>query len=65
MSKETQNEAYTNSKPLNLRTRIALKILLLMYRTLSPYEYEHQFSKEITDIARAIDNYDESKEPKS
>jgi len=40
-----------------LRTRIALKILFLMYRTLAPYEYEHQFKKEIEDVAKAIDNY--------
>ena len=57
MSNETQNEKYSNSKPLNLRTRISLKVLLLMYRTLSPYEYEHQFKKEIEDLAKSIDNY--------
>lgn len=54
-----QDEVYSNSKPLNLRTRISLKILLLMYRTLAPYEYEHQFKSEINDIAKAIDNYTE------
>jgi len=57
MSNEKQNEKYTNTNPLNLRTRIALKILFLMYRTLAPYEYEHQFKKEIEDVAKAIDNY--------
>ena len=56
-----QDEVYSNSKPLNLRTRISLKILLLMYRTLSPYEYEHQFKTEINDISKAIDNYTEDK----
>ena len=57
----SQDDKYSNNKPLNLRTRISLKILLLMYRTLAPYEYEHQFKTEINDIAKAIDNYkDES-----
>ena len=56
-----QDEVYSNNKPLNLRTRISLKILLLMYRTLAPYEYEHQFKTEINDIAKAIDNYSEDK----
>ena len=53
-----QDEVYSNNKPLNLRTRISLKILLLMY---PPYEYEHQFKTEINDIAKAIDNYSEDK----
>lgn len=57
----SQDEKYSNSKPLNLRTRISLKILLLMYRTLAPYEYEHQFKSEIDGIAKAIDNYTEEK----
>lgn len=56
-----QDEVYSNNKPLNLRTRISLKILLLMYRTLAPYEYEHQFKNEINDISKAIDNYTEDK----
>lgn len=57
----SQDDKYSNNKPLNLRTRISLKILLLMYRTLAPYEYEHQFKTEINDIAKSIDNYkDES-----
>ena len=57
MSNEQQNEKYMNAQPLNLRTRIALKVLLIMYRTLSPYEYEHQFKKELEDLGKAIDNY--------
>jgi len=57
----SQDDVYSNNKPLNLRTRISLKILLLMYRTLAPYEYEHQFKTEINDIAKAIDNYSEDK----
>lgn len=57
----SQDEKYSNQKPIDLRTRIALKILLLMYRTLTPYTYEHQFKAEINDIAKAIDNYEDKK----
>jgi len=57
----SQDEKYSNDKPITLRTRIALKLLLLMYRTLTPYQYEHQFKKEIDDIAKAIDSYTEDK----
>ena len=49
MSKEWDNEA-----SLNLRTKLALKILLLMIKVIAPYQFATKFEKELEEIGKLI-----------
>lgn len=46
------DEDWGNEEPMNLRTKIALRVLMLMFKILSPYRFEHRFEKEL----KAIDD---------
>lgn len=48
------SDNWTNEKKLNLRTKLALKILLFMVKVISPYQFEHQFQKELEAIDKLI-----------
>lgn len=50
---------WTNDKKLNLRTKLALKILLLMVKVISPYQFEHQFKAELEKIDSLITEIEE------
>lgn len=49
MSKEWDNET-----KLNLRTKLSLKILLLMVKVIAPYQFATKFEKELEDINKLI-----------
>jgi hypothetical protein len=34
---------WENDAPLNIRTRLAIRLLLLCVKLLAPYSFEHQF----------------------
>lgn len=46
---------YGNGKAVDFRTKLSLKILMLMIRILMPYRYEHQFNDQLKEIATMID----------
>lgn len=46
---------WENENPIDLRTKIALKVLFLIFRVLSPYRFSHDFEKEITSIQKEIE----------
>lgn len=45
---------WENNEPLGIRTKIALKILFVMVKILSPYEFGSKFEKEFDAIAKDI-----------
>ncbi len=47
---------WDNDDPIDLRTKIALKILILMFKILSPYKFEHRFEKDLKSINEDIGN---------
>lgn len=47
-------DEWTNDTPLDIRTKIALKVLLLMIKILSPYRFKHEYEKEFDAIAKDI-----------
>ena len=49
MSKEWDNET-----SLNLRTKLALKILLLMVKVIAPYQFANKFETELEAIDKLI-----------
>lgn len=55
---------WENEKPINIRTRIALRVLLLMFKILEPYRFEHRFEKELQELSDAIMETPTAKEAK-
>ncbi len=50
MSKEWENE-----DKLNVRTKIGLKVLFLMFKVIAPYQFASQFEKDIEAIKKELD----------
>jgi hypothetical protein len=38
---------WDNKEPIGIRTKLALRVLLLMFKILSPYQFEHRFEKDL------------------
>lgn len=55
---------WENKEPIGMRTKLALRVLMLMFKIISPYQFEHRFEKETAELQKAIDALDESKEAK-
>ena len=45
---------WENNEKLSIRTKIALRVLMLMFKILAPYEFEHRFEKENEALIKAI-----------
>ena len=54
MSKDMDKE-YGNEHQIDFRTKLALKVLMLMVRVIAPYRFEHQFDKHMNEISKMID----------
>lgn len=55
----SQTEKYSNIKSVPIRTRIALWFIIIAIKICEPWEYAHQFSKDIEalqDILRGKDS---------
>lgn len=46
---------WENEEALDLRTKIGLKVLFLMFKVLSPYRFASQFEKDIEAIKKELD----------
>lgn len=51
--------SWTNDKPLNLRSRIALKLICIAIKIVEPYQFGHQFDAEW----RSLEDLITGKEP--
>ena len=49
-----QDKEWSNNEELGTRTKIALRILLLMVKVVAPYRWEHEYKKEIEAVDKAI-----------
>lgn len=47
-------ENWDNKEPIGIRTKLALRVLLLMFKILSPYQFEHRFSADLTALEADI-----------
>lgn len=47
-------ENWDNKEPIGVRTKLALRVLLLMFKILSLYQFEHRFSKDLTELEKDI-----------
>lgn len=47
-------ENWDNKEPIGIRTKLALRVLLLMFKILSPYQFEHRFSTDLTALEADI-----------
>lgn len=47
-------ENWDNKEPIGIRTKLALRVLLLMFKILSPYQFEHRFSKDLQQLETDI-----------
>lgn len=45
---------WTNGKELNVRQKLALRLIVLAIGILEPYQFAHQFEKEFADIKALI-----------
>lgn len=48
-------ENWENENPIDARTRIALKVLFLIFKVLSPYRFAHDFSKDIENLQKELE----------
>lgn len=48
------SENWDNKEPIGIRTKLALRVLLLMFKILSPYQFEHRFEKDINKLEADI-----------
>lgn len=48
-------EEWQNSEKLDLRTKLGLRVLMLMFRIISPYRFAHEFEKELTALQKQLD----------
>lgn len=46
---------WDNKKEISLRTRIALKLLLMAIKVVEPYQFGHQFEADYKDLNAMID----------
>lgn len=53
MSKLTL-EDWSNEQKIDLRTKVALKVLLLIFKVLSPYRFAHEFKKDLEQLEKDI-----------
>ena len=44
-----------HEKPLTIREKLVIKILIVIVQMLKPYEYEHQFEQFYDDIKSTMD----------
>ena len=49
-----KQENWENVEKIDLRTKIALKILLVMFKVLSPYRFAHDFKADIEKLEKDI-----------
>ena len=49
------DKEYGNEHQIDFRTKLALKVLMLMVRVIAPYRFEHQFDKPMNEISKMID----------
>lgn len=47
-------ENWDNKEPIGIRTKLALRVLLLMFKILSPYRFEHRFEKDLSKLEADI-----------
>lgn len=48
------SDNWDNKEPIGIRTKLALKILLLMFKILAPYQFEHRFEKDLKQLSDDI-----------
>jgi hypothetical protein len=48
------DQDWQNQNKIDVRTKVALKMLMFMFKVLSPYRFEHQFKKDIDEIEKSI-----------
>lgn len=49
-----KTDEWENEEPLHLRTKLALRVLLLMFKILGPYRFEHRFEKDLAALEADI-----------
>lgn len=49
------NSDWSNEKSLNIRTKLALRVLMLMFSIIAPYQFGHQFEAEIKSLKEMLD----------
>jgi hypothetical protein len=48
-------EDWQNGAKLDIRTKLGLRVLMLMFRIISPYRFAHEFEKELTALQKQLD----------
>lgn len=49
-----RKEDWENNNKIDLRTKVALKVLLLIFKILSPYRFAHEFEADIKALEKEI-----------
>ena len=48
--KSKNNDNWDNEEPMTGRTKLALTILIFMVKIVSPYQFAHEFEKQLKEI---------------
>lgn len=49
------SEEWQNKEKLDVRTKLGLRVLMLMFRIISPYRFAHEFNKELEALQKQLD----------
>ena len=49
------SQDWSNETDLSYRAKLGLRVLLLIFKVVAPYQFAHQFEKEIEAIQKQID----------
>ncbi len=52
---KTDNDEWGNDAPIDYRTKLGLRVLLLIFKVIAPYRFANGFEKEIVAIQKQID----------
>ena len=50
----SKSEEWENENKIDFRTKVAMKVLLLLFKVLSPYRFASQFEKDISQLEKDI-----------
>lgn len=49
------SEEWSNEKALNIRTKLGLRLLLMMFTIVSPYQFGNKFEAELEAVKKMLD----------
>lgn len=53
------SKEWSNEDPLNIRTKLGIRLLLMIFAIIAPYQFGNKFESELTSIKKMLDETNE------